>query len=105
MDIQFSHYAISEPVLSLGGRQVVIVRGKALGGSSAINFGAWIPPPMDDVQRMFEITGNDAWIWEKAQEKWKQIERFYGSDDIDTDYLAPIVDFHGCDGLLRTGYP
>jgi choline dehydrogenase-like flavoprotein len=64
-----------------------------------------MPPPIDDMQCMFEIFGSDNWTWEKAQKKWNEIERFHGSGDIDTDYLAPISGLHGHHRPLDTGYP
>uniref|UniRef100_A0A0W0EZR6 Glucose-methanol-choline oxidoreductase N-terminal domain-containing protein n=1 Tax=Moniliophthora roreri TaxID=221103 RepID=A0A0W0EZR6_MONRR len=41
-------------------------RGKSLGGSSAINFSAWIVPPKSDIDD-WERLGNRGWNWENYE--------------------------------------
>ena len=63
----------SEPVASLDNRVVRISQGHGLGGTSNINYMVWQPGARDDMDRMVEITGDDAWAWPTAMERLKQV--------------------------------
>ncbi|KAJ3479105.1 hypothetical protein NLI96_g9295 [Meripilus lineatus] len=50
-------------------------RGKCLGGSSAMNFYAWIKPPAEDIN-VYEELGNPGWNWESYQRCTMHTENF-----------------------------
>ncbi|KAJ2979772.1 hypothetical protein NQ176_g3052 [Zarea fungicola] len=77
----------SAPEPSLDNRELEVVRGKGLGGSSAINFAAWTEGPRDDMERMADVTGDESWRWENVKERYRKL-------------TAPDVD-----GSVRINYP
>lgn len=76
----------SEPDPSLGGRTIYVPRGKALGGSSAINGMAFLRGHRADYDQ-WEALGNPGWGWNDVLPFFKKIEhraegdsRFRGRD-------------------------
>ncbi|KAF8587124.1 GMC oxidoreductase [Ramaria rubella] len=57
-------------------REFVWARGKGLGGSSSINFYAWIKPPAADMDAV-EKLGNPGWGWESYSKYSKKSETFH----------------------------
>ncbi|KAJ9155381.1 Glucose-methanol-choline (Gmc) oxidoreductase [Pleurostoma richardsiae] len=99
----------SLPQASLANREIRLARGKGLGGSSAVNFTVWNIGPRDDMEEMARLTGDDAWKWEKAQERWKKLENFHAKKGEIPEgmeqYLDPRPENHGTTGPLHIGFP
>ncbi|KAJ3495489.1 hypothetical protein NLG97_g3358 [Lecanicillium saksenae] len=65
-DINWGYKSTSEP--KLNGRSLDISRGKALGGTSNINFTYWTPPNKDAIEEFQARVGGDAFFsWENSQ--------------------------------------
>ncbi|KKK21190.1 hypothetical protein P175DRAFT_0439084 [Aspergillus ochraceoroseus IBT 24754] len=87
-------------------REIDFSRGKVLGGSSAINFGVYTVGAQDDYDEWAALVEDDAFRWEKIQERFKSLETFHrGVPDPRYAHLAdPKESDHGKDGALRLGY-
>jgi choline dehydrogenase len=59
------HYATSGPAFALTEGEVPVLRGKVMGGSSAINGGTALRPQPSDFDRWVAL-GNDQWTWENV---------------------------------------
>lgn len=68
------------------------------GGSSAINFYAWIKPPASDIDA-FEKLGNPGWNWKdyeaysKKAETWEFVS-FYSVDQLLIIFLTAVSIHH-----------
>jgi choline dehydrogenase len=62
----------------LHGRTLLYPRGKVLGGSSSINGMIYMRGQAGDYARWVEATGDEAWSWENALERYKSCEDYYG---------------------------
>jgi choline dehydrogenase-like flavoprotein len=92
----------SVPQQVLGGRQVDYSRGKALGGSSAINFGVYTIGPMDDYDEWARLVGDDAFNWENTRRRYKKIENYHANLRPEYQkYAHPKPANHGTDGPLH----
>lgn len=67
--------------------------GKALGGSSATNYGTWTRGPKSDYDAWAELVGDKRWSYEGLLPYFKKTERYFGSSDKDQ---------HGFDGPIVT---
>ncbi|KAH8099870.1 GMC oxidoreductase [Cristinia sonorae] len=72
-------------------------RGKGLGGSSAMNFYAWLKPPAADVNA-FEELGNPGWTWDDYSKYTTRTEKFTKPAD---EQLSELP--HGCDTYTLGG--
>ncbi|KIJ61494.1 GMC oxidoreductase [Hydnomerulius pinastri MD-312] len=87
------------------GRVYTWTRGKALGGSSAINFLCWNKPPREEIDH-WEQLGNDGWNWERYQKSLRKLEGYHlptersialhklNFDDLDIGKDGPIKLLH-----------
>ncbi|KAH9476793.1 GMC oxidoreductase family protein Mala s 12 [Psilocybe cubensis] len=77
-------------------------RGKGLGGSSGMNFFAWIKPPAEDINA-YEKLGNRGWNWAEYEKYSKRSETFHPPTKEQTD-LYPhkfIVEHRGTTGPIQ----
>jgi choline dehydrogenase-like flavoprotein len=75
---------MSTPQTHLAGQQLPIIRGKGLGGSSAINYCCWLIGHKDDFNQWAAEVEDDAWKWEGpggVKERFRKIERMQGELD------------------------
>jgi choline dehydrogenase len=89
----------TEPDAGLNGRRLRYPRGKVLGGSSSINGMIYMRGQSRDYDQWAQLTGDDAWRWDRALPYFKQHEDYYKGADT----------MHGAKGvppeLLDTGKP
>ncbi|KAL2006456.1 hypothetical protein VTN00DRAFT_9124 [Thermoascus crustaceus] len=96
----------STPQEAVDGRVIPYPRGKGLGGSSNINFMAYIESPRVDYNRWAELVGDEAFGWKQTKERFKRIENLH-------DETAPewkkYVDWkpenHGHGGPIDVSHP
>ena len=62
----------------LNGRSLLYPRGKVLGGCSSINGMIYMRGQVGDYDSWVEATGDDAWSWENALERYKKFEDYHG---------------------------
>ncbi|PLN79637.1 alcohol oxidase [Aspergillus taichungensis] len=87
------------------GRQIDYARGKALGGSSSINFGVYTYGARDDYDEWAAAVGDGTFRWDRMQSRLKSLETFDGAIAAKHNkYAAPKEADHGLDGGLRVGY-
>ncbi|KAJ3512055.1 hypothetical protein NLJ89_g3742 [Agrocybe chaxingu] len=81
-------------------------RGKALGGSSSMNFFCWIKPPAADIDA-FEKLGNPGWNWENYAKVSRKTETFHLPAKELTDLYPHTYnpDFRGLSGPLHVAIP
>ncbi|PPQ79176.1 hypothetical protein CVT25_002799 [Psilocybe cyanescens] len=72
---------------NVNNREMIWSRGKGLGGTSAMNFYAWIKPPAEDINA-FEQLGNPGWNWEDFKKYSKRSETFHPPTEEATGTLA-----------------
>ena len=71
----------TEPAAGLNGRTLRYPRGKALGGSSSINGMIYMRGQARDYNAWAQLTGDDAWAWDKALPYFKHHEDHYKGAD------------------------
>lgn len=85
----------------LAGREVDVSRGKALGGTTNINFSCWTPPSRDSVDEWQERVGGDPLFgWESTQRLLDGIVK-YGIRDLEAEAGHPL---HGSTDRLVTEF-
>ncbi len=62
----------------LNGRSLLYPRGRVLGGCSSINGMIYMRGQVGDYNSWVEATGDDAWSWENALERYKKFEDYHG---------------------------
>ncbi|BCS25214.1 GMC family oxidoreductase [Aspergillus puulaauensis] len=97
------------PQRQCNNRELPFSRGKGLGGSTAINFGTWAFGARDDYDKWAEDVGDDAFSWERVQERLKALEcldeqSLAARTSNNTVYAAPKPTHHGFTGPLRVGF-
>ncbi|KAJ5991712.1 glucose-methanol-choline oxidoreductase [Penicillium sp. IBT 35674x] len=60
----------------LNDRKLVFLRGRQLGGSSAVNYMALARGPKDDYDQWSQMTGDEGWKWENILPMMKDLEDF-----------------------------
>ncbi len=94
-------------------REMEYARGKGLGGSSAINFGAFTVGPRGDYDEWSRLVGDESFSWEPIKERFKRLVTFHPetpTDLSDADaanknkYASPNSADHGTTGPLQIGY-
>ncbi|KAH8422497.1 GMC family oxidoreductase [Aspergillus melleus] len=85
-----------------------VPRGRMLGGSSGINFMAYIRPAAEDID-LWEKMGNKGWSWGELMPYYLKSERFYGTDDKggcpEGSVCEKPVCSHGGSGPIVTSFP
>ncbi len=81
----------TEADAGLNGRSLIYPRGKVLGGSSSINGMIYMRGQARDYDEWANLTGDDAWKWERVLPVFKKSEDYHGGGDA----------FHGAGGEWR----
>ncbi|EGX89036.1 choline dehydrogenase, putative [Cordyceps militaris CM01] len=97
-EIDWCHQTI--PQAGLGGRKLLWPRGKALGGTSSINFMAWVRASRQDYDA-WEALGNRGWGWDSLLPFFKKSETFHPPSET----LATNFDVRHDASSLGTGGP
>ncbi|KAK5045860.1 hypothetical protein LTR84_008953 [Exophiala bonariae] len=84
-----------EPNKNLNGRGRTPYVGKALGGSGAVNGGAWTRGPKVDYDTWAEMVGDHSWSYEQLLPYFRKVEKVNPGVDGMRDELQ-----HGYDGFL-----
>ena len=61
----------------------------SVGGSSAMNFYAWIKPPAEDIN-VYEELGNPGWNWESYQRCTMHTEKYVSPPLSILPFLTPL---------------
>ncbi|KAI5927601.1 glucose-methanol-choline oxidoreductase-like protein [Camillea tinctor] len=80
-------------------------RGKGLGGSTAINFCAWIFGARSDYNEWARLVGNESFAWENVKERLKRVEKFH--NDVPEgfqNWIQPKDEDHGSEGNVDVSY-
>jgi choline dehydrogenase-like flavoprotein len=86
-------------------REIDYSRGRALGGSSTINFGAYTVGSKDDYDEWARVVGNDVFRWENIQRRFKALETFHSEVPQGKErYATPHASNHGHSGPIHVGY-
>lgn len=85
---------------NLGGRVTTMSVGKALGGSGAINGGAWTRGPKSDYDLWAKIVGDDDWSYDKLLPYFRRTEAVVQGGDGEGRCVRDDVQ-HGYDGALK----
>lgn len=100
------HGYVSEPEAALNGRTIHYTRGKGLGGSSVLNFGAYLYGSSEDYNRWADLVGDDSWKWGSVQHDFHAMENYdYVGTEAYSDLADPSKSKHGTSGLLKVGMP
>ncbi|KAJ5292832.1 uncharacterized protein N7443_008785 [Penicillium atrosanguineum] len=110
------------PQAQLNARKLVFVRGKQLGGSSAVNYMALARGPAADYDEWAKIVGEDGWKWKNIlplmrevgilkRPVVKRVNRLGQLEDFDPKLPADLKQFaapqsadHGASGPLKIGF-
>lgn len=99
------HQYTSTPQDQLGGRELALYRGKAVGGSTLVNFSAWTKGPKDDWEEISETIDDKDWDWANAQRRWKALENYHSDTPAGMEgYLCPRAGIHGSSGPLHVSH-
>ena len=66
----------------LNGRSLLYPRGRVLGGSSSINGMIYMRGQASDYTSWVKATGDEAWSWEHALQRYKQFEDYHGGANV-----------------------
>lgn len=93
------------PQPQLNSRQITFVRGKQLGGSSALNYMALARGPAADYDEWARLVGDNSWKWDNILPLMKELEDFKPQRPKGfEDYAAPRERDHGIGGPLKVGF-
>ncbi|KAJ7688605.1 GMC oxidoreductase, partial [Mycena rosella] len=106
MDSKYDWAFLTEKQKFSNDKGFVWSRGKGLGGSSALNFMAWIKPPADDINA-FEKLGNPGWNWSEYLKYSQRSETFHPPAQEQMDSYPHTYDaaLHGTSGPIHTTIP
>ncbi|KAM0323704.1 hypothetical protein ACHAQA_008641 [Verticillium albo-atrum] len=95
------------PQPAAGGRVFAQIRGKQLGGSSAVNFMFWTHASQQDVNNWGEL-GNKGWSWKELAPYFKKSETFVPpskqlTEDLRLEFVDPKA--HGYKGPIVNAFP
>ncbi|KAJ6542821.1 GMC oxidoreductase, partial [Mycena capillaripes] len=87
-------------------KEFIWSRGKGLGGSSGLNFYAWIKPPAADIDAI-EKLGNPGWNWSEYMKYSQRSETFHPPAQEQLDLYPHTYDteLHGTSGPIQTTIP
>ncbi|ODM15622.1 hypothetical protein SI65_08856 [Aspergillus cristatus] len=88
------------------GREIDYSRGKALGGSTVINFCVYAFGARDDYNHWADVVGDDIFKWDRIHARFRNLETFNGTivDPAHAKYASPRAEDHGSSGSLHVGY-
>ncbi|KAL2820124.1 glucose-methanol-choline oxidoreductase [Aspergillus granulosus] len=93
------------PQRHLNGRVITFLRGKQMGGTSAINYMALARGPAADYDAWADMVGDDAWRWENILPLMKDLEDFNPQLPSGFEgYASPRPEHHGKGGPLKVGF-
>lgn len=96
---------VSTPQEHLGGRQIDLHTGKALGGSSAINMAMWTVGHAADYNEWARRVGDDAFNWDNVSRHLKRLENYGRNDVVDLGkYSSQEQSSHGTGGQVRIDF-
>ncbi|KAM6502869.1 alcohol oxidase [Amanita muscaria] len=95
----------SSPQPHLNGRQIVLPRGKGLGGSSILNI-MGISRGNAKEYDAFEALGSPGWNWQSLLQYFKKSETFTASpQELSELDITPNPNVHGSEGPLQVSVP
>ncbi|TFY63799.1 hypothetical protein EVJ58_g3033 [Rhodofomes roseus] len=105
-DTKYDWAFMTTPQKHCNDRQLLWSRGKGLGGSSAINFYAWIKPPAADVDAWEEL-GNPGWNWKAYTKYTLRAEGFTAASEDQLKEYAHThnIEYRGQSGPVKTTVP
>lgn len=93
------------PQAQLNERRVTMLRGKQIGGSSAVNYMAMARGSSDDYDEWARRTGDDRWRWQHVLPRMRRMEDFDPQVPKDFEHLAaPDPSNHGNGGPIKLGF-
>ncbi|RVX66396.1 hypothetical protein B0A52_09626 [Exophiala mesophila] len=93
------------PQKELLDREIVFLRGRQLGGSSAVNYMALARGPAADYDEWARLTGDGQWSWKNILPTMKQLEAFRPERPKGfEEYASPDMSNHGSSGPLKVGF-
>ncbi|PWW71957.1 GMC oxidoreductase [Tuber magnatum] len=95
------------PQAALENRVLTYHRGKGLGGTSAINYMAWVKGYKGDYDEWAKIANDSAYSGEEGWERIKRLENFdaTGLPVSYSRYACPDLSNHGNSGPIHNGLP
>ncbi|KAF8859468.1 glucose-methanol-choline oxidoreductase [Acephala macrosclerotiorum] len=103
---ELDHGYSTIPQRGLNDRILPYIRGKGLGGSSLMNFMAYLSGCKQDYDFWAELVGDDSWGWEHAHKRLREIENFNGAVPEGFDAVAsPSFEEHGHEGPVGVSLP
>lgn len=80
----------TEPQTHLQGQRINYARGKGLGGSTAINFFAWIIGADEDFNHWAKLVDDEEYDWSHVKKTFKLIESYHVDvPDSQCSYIDP----------------
>ncbi|PGH03139.1 hypothetical protein AJ80_08734 [Polytolypa hystricis UAMH7299] len=97
-DLDYGYVSTPQPLLN--DRQILYFRGKGLGGSSNINFMAYLYGSAEDYNHWADIVGDESWCWDHStKRRFKEIETYHMNMTGElVEYADPKPDDHGHNG-------
>ncbi|CAG8978600.1 hypothetical protein HYALB_00010961 [Hymenoscyphus albidus] len=100
------------PQMHLAGQQIPCLRGKGLGGSSAVNFACWVIGDKNDYDEWAELVGDDDWRWEGengVKTRLRKIENVHDVGEGVTEAQRALADnellkLHSKEGMVDVSY-
>lgn len=95
------------PQHELNDRKILYPRGKGMGGSSTVNFSAWVRGPKCDWDAWAEMVGDEWWRWENVVDEMRKLEDF--EDGVPDGmgggrYVRAAEGVHGKGGPIGVGW-
>ncbi|TDZ36898.1 alcohol dehydrogenase [Colletotrichum spinosum] len=97
-----SYDYVSTPQEHACNRQILQIRGRGLGGSSAINFQVWSLGAREEFDAWAEIAGDETWGFDSVIARIKELENLH-LDELTpewTEYVQPDSKYHGFSGPI-----
>lgn len=93
------------PQKELNDRKLTFLRGKQLGGSSAVNYMAMARGPAADYDHWAKVTGDESWKWKNVLPLMRELESFAPTAPPGMEkFVTPDPDAHGYDGPIAIGF-
>ncbi|KAJ2968224.1 hypothetical protein NQ176_g9286 [Zarea fungicola] len=97
--LDYAYKTTKQP--SLGGREMVLSRGKGLGGSTLLNFQVWQLGARDEFEEWAGLVGDDDWKFDRVMKRLKQLEKY--DDQVEPEWKSfnnPSPNTHGNSGEI-----